>query len=71
MHLQGCYSDPIIIDDNVLIGANAIILPGVHIGSHSYISAGSVVTRSIPPNSIVSGNPAKVTFDMEKGIRIK
>lgn len=68
--LQGCYADPVIIEDDVSIGAHAIILPGVRIGTHTYIGAGSVVTRSIPPYSIVAGNPAKVTFDMKKGVKV-
>jgi UDP-2-acetamido-3-amino-2,3-dideoxy-glucuronate N-acetyltransferase len=42
------------------IGANATILPGVSIGSHAMIGAGSVVTKSVPPNAIVVGNPARV-----------
>jgi len=71
MDLQGSYSDPIVIEDDVMVGAHCVILPGVKIGTHSYISAGSVVTRSIPSYSIVSGNPAKVIFDLKNGIKIK
>ncbi len=48
---------PIIIESNVWIGANAVILPGVKIGHNTIIGAGSVVTRNIPPNSIAVGNP--------------
>lgn len=51
---------PIIIGDDVWIGAKAIILPGVHIGSHSIIGAGSVVTKDVAPYSIVGGSPAKL-----------
>lgn len=51
---------PITIEDNVWIGANAIILKGVTIGEGSVIAAGSVVTKSIPPHTLVGGNPAKV-----------
>lgn len=53
-------SSPIIIEDNVFIGARSIILKGVTIGKNSVIGAGSVVTKSIPANSIAGGNPAKV-----------
>lgn len=51
---------PIVIDDDVLIGANSIILKGVHIGSLSVIGAGSVVTGNIPAHCVAAGNPAKV-----------
>lgn len=48
------------IGNNVYIGNNAIILPGVKIGNDVIIGAGSVVTKSIPNNSIVGGNPATI-----------
>lgn len=51
---------PIIIENDVFIGARSIILKGVTIGEKSIIGAGSVVTASIPPNCIAAGNPAKV-----------
>jgi acetyltransferase-like isoleucine patch superfamily enzyme len=49
----------ITIMDNCIIGARAIILPGVTIGPNSVIAAGSVVTRSVPPGVLAAGNPAK------------
>ena len=52
--------DPIRIGDNVWIGANVVILPGVQIGSNVIVGAGSVVTKSIPDNSIAAGNPCRV-----------
>ena len=52
-------SKPVIIEKNVWIGESVIILPGVRIGEGSVIGAGSVVTKSIPRNSIAFGNPAK------------
>jgi acetyltransferase-like isoleucine patch superfamily enzyme/glycosyltransferase involved in cell wall biosynthesis len=51
---------PITIKDDVWIGADAIILSGVTIGQGAIIAAGSVVTKSIPPYSIVGGNPARI-----------
>ena len=54
------YGKPVTIGDNVWIGGNAVILPGVIIGSNSVIGAGSVVTHDIPPWSIATGNPCRV-----------
>ena len=51
---------PIIIEDDVMIGANASIMPGVRIGTHSIVAAGAVVTKDVPPHSLVAGVPAKV-----------
>jgi len=50
----------IIIEDNVWIGSNAIVLKGVTIGKGSIVAAGSVIASSVPPHSLVAGNPAKV-----------
>lgn len=50
---------PVIIEDNVFIGAHSTILKGVTIGQNAIIGACSVVTRSVPPNEIWGGNPAK------------
>lgn len=59
MSRQGFSEDkPVRIGDDVWIGGQVIILPGVNIGSHSIIGAGSVVTKDIPEWSIVAGNPA-------------
>jgi acetyltransferase-like isoleucine patch superfamily enzyme len=49
---------PVKIGDNVWIGMNAVILKGVTIGENSVVAAGAVVTKSIPANTIVAGNPA-------------
>ena len=49
---------PVIIGNNVWIGMNAIILKGVTIGENSVVAAGSVVTKSVPANTVVAGNPA-------------
>jgi acetyltransferase-like isoleucine patch superfamily enzyme len=51
---------PIDIADDVWIGANAIILPGISIGKGSVIAAGSVVTKDVPAYVLVGGNPAKI-----------
>lgn len=61
MDQQG-YSDdrPVIIGDDVWIGARVIILPGVHIGTGSVIGAGAVVTKDVPDYAVVGGNPAHI-----------
>ncbi|MBA2586560.1 MAG: acyltransferase [Chthoniobacterales bacterium] len=51
---------PVIIGDNVWIGMNAVILKGVAIGENSVVAAGAVVTKSVPENCVVAGNPAKI-----------
>lgn len=60
IHEQGVSTKPIIIEDESWIGANTVILPGVTIGRHSIVAAGSVVTKDIPKYTLVAGNPAKV-----------
>ena len=57
---QGVNTTPVAIGDDIWIGANAVILPGVTIGSHSVVAAGSVVTKDVPPHSLVAGVPAKI-----------
>jgi len=57
-------SAPIIIGDHVWIGSCVIILPGVSIGHHAAVGAGSVVTKSIPPSCVAAGNPARVLREL-------
>ncbi len=56
----GTISEPVVIEDDVWIGAGAIILPGVTVGEGSIVGAGSVVTKDVPPGVTVAGNPAKI-----------
>ncbi|MBP9507631.1 MAG: acyltransferase [Bacteroides sp.] len=71
---QGINKQLIVIEDNVWVGANAVILPGVTLGYHSIVAAGSVVTRSIPPYCVCAGIPARVikryNFEMNEWERI-
>ena len=57
---QGVNTTPVVIEDDIWIGANAVILPGVTIGQHSVVAAGAIVTKDVPPHSLVAGVPAKV-----------
>ena len=57
---QGISTKPVVIGDDVWIGANAVILPGVTIGRHCVVAAGAVVTKDVPDNTVVAGVPAKV-----------
>jgi maltose O-acetyltransferase len=57
---------PITIEDNVWIGGGAIILPGVKIGRNAVVGAGAVVSRDVPSNTIVAGNPARVIREIEQ-----
>jgi len=63
MHQQPTFSAPIVLEDNVWIGANAVILKGVHIGTGSIIGAGAVVNRPVPPMEIWAGVPARKIRD--------
>ena len=51
---------PIVIERNVWIAAGATIIGGVTVGENSVVAAGSVVTKNVPPNTLVGGNPARV-----------
>ena len=57
---QGVSTAKVTIGNDVWIGANATVLPGVTIGNHSVVAAGAVVTKDVPPYSLVGGVPAKI-----------
>jgi acetyltransferase-like isoleucine patch superfamily enzyme len=57
---QGVSTNPVTIEDDVWIGANAVILPGVTIGRHAVVAAGAVVTTDVPENTVVGGVPARI-----------
>jgi acetyltransferase-like isoleucine patch superfamily enzyme len=57
-----------VVEENCFVGARSIVMPGVRIGHNSIVAAGAVVTRDVPPRSIVAGNPAKIIrTDIEVG----
>ena len=57
---QGVSTSQVVIGDDVWIGANAVVLPGVTIGTHCIVAAGAVVTKDVPSHSLVAGVPAKI-----------
>ena len=57
-------SKPVMIGDNVWIGGNTVILPGIRIGNNVTVGAGSVVTKSIPDNVLAFGNPCKIQREL-------
>ena len=60
---------PIVIGRNVWIGANAVVLAGVTVGDGAIIAAGAVVTKDVPPNTVVGGVPAKIIKTITEEIR--
>lgn len=74
IHDQKVSTSVITVEDEVWIAANSVIVAGVKIGKHSVVAAGSVVTKDVPPYSIVAGNPAKLikqyNFETEKWERV-
>lgn len=57
---QKCSASEIVVEDEVWIGANAVITSGVRIGKHAVVAGGSVVTKDVPPYTVVAGNPARI-----------
>ena len=51
---------PVVIEDGVLVGANAVVVEGVHVGRNAVVAAGSVVLEDVPENAVVAGVPARV-----------
>ncbi len=71
---QGVSTQEVVIEDDVWVGANAVILPGVTVGRHCVVAAGSVVSRSVPPYSVCAGSPARVIkrydFDRKQWVKV-
>ena len=62
---------PVIIEDGVLMGANAVVLEGVRVGKNSVVAAGAVVTNDVPPNTVVAGVPAKKIKNVDEKTKSK
>ncbi|GEN72685.1 MULTISPECIES: sugar O-acetyltransferase [Chryseobacterium] len=63
------YAHPITVGDNVWLGGNVVVLPGVSIGNNAVIGAGSVVTKNIPDYAVAVGNPCKVIKNVEENLK--
>ncbi|GAB6258942.1 2,3,4,5-tetrahydropyridine-2,6-dicarboxylate N-acetyltransferase [Peribacillus sp. N1] len=64
-------AQPVILEDDVLIGANAVVLEGVKIGEGSVVAAGAVVTKDVPPYSVAAGIPARVIKQIDEKTKSK
>ena len=58
--IEPASATPVIVEDNVLVGANAVVIEGVHIGKNAVVAAGAVVIEDVPENAVVAGSPARV-----------
>ncbi|MBU9720522.1 MULTISPECIES: 2,3,4,5-tetrahydropyridine-2,6-dicarboxylate N-acetyltransferase [Bacillaceae] len=57
---------PVIVEDGVVVGANAVILEGVTVGEGAVVAAGAIVTEDVPPNTVVAGTPARVIKEIDE-----
>jgi tetrahydrodipicolinate N-acetyltransferase len=64
-------AQPVILEDNVLIGANAVVLEGVKIGEGAVVAAGAVVVEDVPANTVVAGTPARVIKTIDEKTKSK
>ncbi|WP_042145121.1 2,3,4,5-tetrahydropyridine-2,6-dicarboxylate N-acetyltransferase [Paucisalibacillus sp. EB02] len=62
---------PVVVEDDVVIGANVVVLEGVTIGKGAVVAAGAVVTKDVAPNTLVAGTPAKVLKDIDERTKAK
>ena len=58
--IEPASATPVIVEDNVLIGANAVVIEGVHIGANAVVAAGCVVIEDVPEGAVVAGVPGRV-----------
>lgn len=58
--IEPASATPVIIEDNVLVGANAVVIEGVHVGKNAVVAAGAVVIDDVPDNAVVAGMPARI-----------
>lgn len=64
-------ADPVVVEDGVVIGANAVVLEGVRIGEGAVVAAGAIVTKDVPANTVVGGTPARVLKEIDDKTKVK
>ena len=69
--IEPASAEPVRVGDNVLIGANAVVIEGVQIGNGSVVAAGAIVTTDVPENVVVAGVPARVIKKIDEQTRQK
>ena len=69
--IEPASATPVVVEDDVLIGANAVVIEGVHIGQGAVVAAGAVVIEDVPPNAVVAGCPARVIKMKDHGTTLK
>ena len=69
--IEPASAQPVIVDDNVLIGANAVVIEGVHIGEGAVVAAGAVVIEDVEAGKVVAGCPARVIKDKDANTTLK
>ena len=63
--IEPASAEPVRVGDNVLIGANAVVIEGIQIGSGSVVAAGAIVTQDVPENVVVAGVPARIIKEID------
>ena len=69
--IEPASAKPVIVEDGVLIGANAVVIEGVHIGEGAVVAAGAVVIEDVPSGKVVAGCPARVIKDKDANTSLK
>ena len=69
--IEPASATPVIVEDGVLVGANAVVIEGVHVGKNAVVAAGAVVIEDVPENAVVAGCPARVIKMRDEGTNQK